>query len=250
MAASSTAAAEARERGEWQGPDAEVNVWGMARLIREYRKEVRDRTRKLHGFTEKQAEKLKWQFDHYDPDGSGSIKQTQLRALLAKLFEGTRSKQAQDLVVKVLRDIDEDGSGTVEFFEFLALMRVVRDNEQAEKQEMERKAVEDTKFARDELRQFREVFRTFDTDDSGDMDFDELQQMVALLVGGQAMGDKGAKELRVILEAADEDGSGVMDFPEFLRILRMLVDQNWRGFSDRLSAAVGEVAGEGEEQVP
>merc|ERR1711879_591443 len=115
-----------------------------------------------------------------------------------------------------------------------ALMRVVQDDFSKQKQEKEKKAVEETKFSRSELKEFREVFHSFDTDGSGDMDFAELQQMVAVIVGGAAMGYKGEQELREVLRQADEDGEGILDFPEFLHIIRILVDQNFLGINDRL----------------
>merc|ERR1719221_458258 len=116
------------------------------------------------------------------------------------------------------------------------MMRLVRDYASVEKLKKERRSVEETKFCLRDLREFRRVFRRFDTDHSRDIGLEELQQMLAVIVGGAATGHWGTKELEDVLAACDEDAGGSLDFPEFLRVMRQLVDRNWRGINEKSSA--------------
>eukprot|EP00932_Pfiesteria_piscicida_P016676 SRR837773.3589.p1 GENE.SRR837773.3589~~SRR837773.3589.p1 ORF type:complete len:203 (+),score=49.57 SRR837773.3589:88-609(+) len=88
-------AMEAREKGEWEGPPAEVDGWGLARLCRQYREELRQQTIKFRGFSERQAEELKVKFLEHD-NGKGEISSSKLRDLLGQLFKHLfRSQEAR-----------------------------------------------------------------------------------------------------------------------------------------------------------
>ena len=58
---------------------------------------------------------LKQEFDLYDEDRSGYIDARELKGLLKKLGEDLNDDQLD----QAFRDLDSDGSGEVEFFEFV-----------------------------------------------------------------------------------------------------------------------------------
>lgn len=100
-------------------------------------------------------EVLKQAFDLFDVDGSNSIDENELKdAMLALGFEASK----QD-VARIMAEIDKDGSGTIDFEEFLNMMRT----KMLEEKDME-----------DELSR---IFYIFDDDGSGTIDFYKLKKV-------------------------------------------------------------------------
>merc|ERR1712151_612291 len=97
----------------------------------------------------------------------------------------------------------------------------------SEKMEKERKAVLAAHFSKAELKEFRQVFRMYDVDKNGTFDFDELQQMIAVLVP-HATGHKATKQLMSMMMEMDEDNSHSLDFPEFLILMKKILSENWQ----------------------
>jgi len=58
---------------------------------------------------------LKGEFDNYDEDQSGYIDASELKGLLRKLGEELNDEELEE----AFRDLDSDGSGEIEFFEFV-----------------------------------------------------------------------------------------------------------------------------------
>merc|ERR550514_2041580 len=58
---------------------------------------------------------LKREFDRFDEDGSGYVDVSELRTLLVKLGEDLSDQELE----QSFRDLDTDGSGEIEFFEFV-----------------------------------------------------------------------------------------------------------------------------------
>ena len=65
-----------------------------------------------------------------------------------------------------------------------------------------------------QIEEFREAFRVFDVDGSGNIDKDELKKL--MLSVGQTPGDD---ELDEMVRIADADGSGEVDFYEFVALM-------------------------------
>jgi hypothetical protein len=60
-------------------------------------------------------------FSHYDKDKSGSIDASELKALLAELG----CKPTDEVMVNLMKELDKDGNGLVEFPEFLQGMDIL-----------------------------------------------------------------------------------------------------------------------------
>ncbi len=84
--------------------------------------------------------------------------------------------------------VDGDGSGSVDFDEFLALM------------------TKKTKEAEDE-HEFREAFRVFDKNNRGVIDVADLKLIFQTLDP-----DMPEEEIDAMITEVDEDGSGTVDF--------------------------------------
>lgn len=91
--------------------------------------------------------------------------------------------------------IDKDGSGQIEFDEFLELLAMRFDFDQIVQEE-----VEDDDPEKNEL---REAFNAFDEDGSGSVSTDELRKMLRKL-GKSVTND----ELIELIKFSDEDNSG------------------------------------------
>ena len=69
-------------------------------------------------------------------------------------------------------------------------------------------------FSPEELREHRELFESFDTDGSGEIDAEELQQLCGTL--GNKLSLAEAEEM---IADIDVDGNGLVDFNEFLSMM-------------------------------
>lgn len=158
------------------------------------------------GFSAKEVDLLRAQFSHFDADKSGSISAKELQQLLAALGEPSTLANAQELV----RQVDADGSGQVEFDEFLQLLSNQRHrNRYAAPLDL---AV--LVFSPSELENLKRQFMRLDLDGSGAIDEHELAALV------QKLGRKaGEFDLQAMLREVDADGSGSIGFSEFLQIV-------------------------------
>jgi len=192
------------------------------KLMKQLRDQAREDFNKRHGFTEEEIEGMQERFDAYDRRGVGYIANENLVHLLGDAFpEETRSKAGQAAIVEHLQTVDEDHNGKLEFNEFLALMRMVRDREMHEEHFRELDRAKEMGFTLDEMRNYRKIFRMCDSDASKEVDIDELLRMFATVV---PMGMRTMSEIKHILEQVDEDGNKSLDFTEFLTVMRKAED--------------------------
>ncbi len=91
----------------------------------------------------------------------------------------------------IMKDIDANKDGTIDFNEFLSLMS-------------RRSKVSGATMEQDEL---RHVFRVFDKDGNGTINLEELKTVMKNL--GEGLSDE---ECRLMIKEADADGNGVIDF--------------------------------------
>ena len=99
-------------------------------------------------------------------------------------------------VRRLLQDMDRDGSGTIEFAEFMEAM--------AEKIQ-----------ERDPVEEIKKAFKLFDDDDTGKISFRNLKRVAREL--GENMTDE---ELQEMIDEADRDGDGEINLEEFMRIMK------------------------------
>ena len=97
---------------------------------------------------------------------------------------------------KLIADIDKNGSGTVDFSEFLEMMTVKMGE-------------------RDSREEMLKAFRLFDDDETGKISFKNLKRVAMEL--GEKMTDE---ELQEMIDEADRDGDGEVNQDEFLRIMK------------------------------
>ena len=107
---------------------------------------------------------------------------------------GFESKR--DEIKKMIADVDQNGSGVIEYSEFLEMMT--------------QKMAE-----RDPREEMIKAFRLFDDDETGKTSFKNPKRVAKEL--GERMTDE---ELQEMIDEADRDGDGEVNEEELLRIMK------------------------------
>lgn len=142
--------------------------------------------------TEEQRQEIKEAFDLFDTDKSGQIDAKELKIAMRALgFEPSKEEIRQ-----MIADADKDGSGMIEYPEFLELMTIKLG----------------TRDGREEM---IKAFRLFDDDETGKISFKNLKRVA------QELGEKiSDEELHEMIEEADRDGDGEISQDEFLHVMK------------------------------
>jgi calmodulin len=141
--------------------------------------------------TDEQVAEIRDAFTMYDKEKKGEIP----TSLLGPVMKNLGHNLKPDQLAECIDAVDGDGSGTVDFDEFLALM------------------AKKTKEAEDE-RELREVFRVFDKNSRGVIDVADLKMIFKALDP-----DMPDDEVEQIISEVDEDGSGTVDYEEFYKLM-------------------------------
>ena len=139
-----------------------------------------------------QVEQLKEAFQLFDADQSGAIDYRELKAAMKAL--GIQVKKEE--LKKMITDVDSDGSGSIEFPEFLEMMTA-------------KMGPSDTK------EELAKVFESFDNDKTGQISFANLKRIAKEL--GEHLNDE---ELQSMLNHADKTGNGGVSMDDFYRLMK------------------------------
>ncbi|NXF13421.1 CALMS protein, partial [Smithornis capensis] len=130
-------------------------------------------------------------FSLFDRDGDGRVSSRELGTVMRSLGQNPTEAELQVTVAQ----LDTDGSGTVDFAEFLALMaRRPRDTDGEE--------------------ELQEAFRVFDKDGNGYVSAAELRHVMANL--GEKLTDEEVEEM---IREADANRDGQVNYEEFVRVM-------------------------------
>ncbi|XP_062620981.1 neo-calmodulin-like isoform X2 [Saccostrea cucullata] len=130
-------------------------------------------------------------FNLFDKDGDGTISTSELAVVMRSLGQNP----SDDDIENMLRGVDEDGNGSIDFEEFVLMMA----------RKLEKSNTED---------EIREAFTLFDKDCNGYITVSELRNI--LTETGQKIRPEEADEL---IKSIDKDGDGKVDYEEFCRMM-------------------------------
>merc|ERR1712025_349846 len=159
--------------------------WALGSLYLE------DKMEKKMDMEDVRSAEFKEAFDEFDKDHSGTISPEELLGVLRAMGQNPTEDELLNLVLEV----DIDGNGTIEFEEFLTMMK--------------KKASE-----ADEEADLREAFKIFDRDKDGFISMKELKKVCSML--GTML---TKEELDEFMAEADKDGNGKLDYDEFVKML-------------------------------
>ncbi|KAF9435634.1 calmodulin-like 3, partial [Entomortierella beljakovae] len=142
-------------------------------------------------FNDAQLAEFKEVFSLYDKDNSGTISTSEIGSILRKFNPGITEASIQTMV----RALDVDGSGTIDFLEFLTLM--TRNSAKTDY---------DTEL--------KEAFKVFDKDGNGFISRSELSHALSNL--GSTLTEE---EVDAMIQEADINGDGQVNYEEFALIM-------------------------------
>merc|ERR1712137_765222 len=147
----------------------------------------------MGGLTKQMRQEIKDAFELFDQDQGGNIDRKELKVAIRALgFEPSKEE-----LKKMMADADEDGSGEIDFSEFLQMMT-------------------ERILARDPREEALKMFRLFDDDKTGKISFKNLKKITKDL--GERKTDP---EIQEMIDEADRDGDGEVSQDEFLRIIKV-----------------------------
>lgn len=148
--------------------------------------------------SEKYIEELREAFALFDSDNDGCITSKELRTVMHALRIESSDQEIKDMI----NNVDDDGSGTVDFSEFLRMMS----RSQCIRTEKSQKRTEEEEM--------RHAFRIFDMDGNGFIDAKELKVTMCNL--GENLSDRDVKRM---MKLADKNSDGKIDYEEFISMM-------------------------------
>ena len=147
------------------------------------------------GFTEFDITELKNAFDSFDKDKSGSIDINEIKfEIKSQGLEFTSSE-----LLQLVLELDSDGSGQIEFPEFLDLISGKASDENSKPE-------------------IQKVFNVFDIEKKGHISFDNLKELVKNL--GLQLSDS---TLLNLISKGDSNSDSLVSFEDFYNIMTRTV---------------------------
>jgi len=211
----------------------------LTRVAAAYRLECARRIRNNLLFTEKEISSFRDRFRRHEQQKSGTVPADVVGVLLDEISNNSRLVKAQH------REAGLPEASTIDFGQFLKLVRSHLDQIERHSLAREQEAVKDTNFQSAEVQEFRKVFHTFDTRKNGEILFADLARLIYSILPADAVEDEKefATDLAQIVCAVTGSGNRAykLDLADFLRIMHKLQELNWRKIN---SASAGIAARE------
>ena len=150
----------------------------------------------VSSLTEEQLEEFKAAYDMFDKDSNG-ITKDELKEAMVTFGKAPTPTELEEIMQRA----DEDGSGTIDFEEFLKLMA----------ENMQLNAQED---------EVKEAFKVFDRDGDGTISAKELTFIMMNL--GEKLNED---EIKHMMSIVDKDGDGEISYEEFSNMMNRMLNK-------------------------
>lgn len=145
----------------------------------------------VENLSEEKITEFKAAFELFDKDRDGTITTKELGILMRNLGQNPSEEELKQMI----REVDLDGNGTIDFKEFLCLMV---------------KKMKGT----DTEEELLEAFKVFDRDGNGYITSHELRYIMTNLGEGLT-----PEEVEEMVKEADLDNDGQIDYDEFVKMM-------------------------------
>ena len=141
------------------------------------------------GLTQAQIDEFKEAFQLFDKNGDGTIQANELIEVMKSINITATTEEILDMI----KDVDTDGDGNISFDEFVVMMQK----------------------GGDEDLELREAFNVFDKDKNGEIDREELKDVLKTLTGVS----HSEAEIDLMIKEADTNNDGKVNFQEFKKMM-------------------------------
>jgi len=204
--------------------DSAVNIW-----LEELKKKLREASKKT-------VASLGWQalFDRFDDDGSGSLDAQEFIEACREEMDLSEGTVSNDELKLLFKQVDADGGGDIsskEFAEWLA-----SDSDPSDAENDAKVFVQAASHAVVTSIGWEQLFKKYDTDGGGSLDYREFSIIVRNDCGMRP-GMLGSQELRELFNAVDVDRSAEIDAEEFTNFIAsdpLAMDMTFEGFAESM----------------
>ena len=145
----------------------------------------------MENLSEEKIAEFRAAFELFDRDRDGTITTKELGTVMKNLGQNLSETELEEMI----KQVDLDGNGTIDFKEFLGLMvRKMKDTDTEE--------------------ELLEAFKVFDRDSNGFITSHELRHVMTSL--GESL---TPEEIEEMIKEADADGDGQIDYDEFVKMM-------------------------------
>jgi calmodulin len=145
----------------------------------------------MENLSEEKIAEFRAAFELFDRDRDGTITTKELGTVMKNLGQYLSESELEEMI----KQVDLDGNGTIDFKEFLGLMvRKMKDTDTEE--------------------ELLEAFKVFDRDSNGFITSHELRHVMTSL--GESL---TPEEIEEMIKQADVDGDGQINYDEFVKMM-------------------------------
>jgi Ca2+-binding EF-hand superfamily protein len=182
-------------------------------LVESFREEFRTNFSSADGFSAKEVDKLKDNFDKLDRRSSGVVSKRELEPLIAEMFPELVTKGKKEEIDKTLCRFGSD-TGRISFTEYLRMMRMLTDQADHLSLSSQQTIAAEAGFSPAEVAEVRRIYKMLEQDSSRSHDYALLANFFPTT----------GIHLPRLLEKCGRDEDGRIDFREFSKIMRRLMD--------------------------
>jgi len=220
------------------GRNSQIEFLQFVQIVSRALREARAAFREDGGFTKKEVEELKVLFDVFDADGSADISNKELIRVIETLFPLVANDPTmRPKLLELLAEVDQDGNGSLDFSDFLQLMRQFNDLTERESAAKEQQAIDESGLTQQEVNDYREIFlensETYGTRIT-------LEETLIIFSRVCPLGDKNANDLATMFHnitgrnlKSNAEPRDEADFADFLLLIKQMLNLNFAGIQDR-----------------